>query len=206
MTRCARTGREQPQQNLRLLDHLVSAGKQPRRQLQSERLRGDPVHDEIELGRLFYGSDVAACSRASQYRNSRTKGVRLITMEWGMPVEKIDTLVVGGGQAGIAMSEHLSVNGVPHLLLERNRVAERWRSARNSLFDKCTRPRLPERANCRRSRLDNFPPRATLRDEPRAARPRGCFPRAAVSNVNEPINAKRIKRLKRTRATVGELF
>ena len=47
-----------------------------------------------------------------------------------MPVEKIDTLVVGGGQAGIAMSEHLSVNGVPHLVLERNRVAERWRSAR----------------------------------------------------------------------------
>ena len=47
-----------------------------------------------------------------------------------MPVEKIDTLVVGGGQAGIAMSEHLSVNGVPHLVLERNRVAERWRTAR----------------------------------------------------------------------------
>ena len=33
-----------------------------------------------------------------------------------MPVEKIDTLVVGGGQAGIAMSEHLSVNGVPHFV------------------------------------------------------------------------------------------
>ena len=47
-----------------------------------------------------------------------------------MPVEKIDTLVVGGGQAGIAMSEHLSVNGVPHLVLERNRVAERWRTER----------------------------------------------------------------------------
>ena len=47
-----------------------------------------------------------------------------------MPVEKIDTLVVGGGQAGIAMSEHLSVNGVPHLILERNRVAERWRTER----------------------------------------------------------------------------
>ena len=51
-----------------------------------------------------------------------------------MPVEKIDTLVVGGGQAGIAMSEHLSVNGVPHLVLERNRVAERWRSARWDLL------------------------------------------------------------------------
>ena len=47
-----------------------------------------------------------------------------------MPVEKIDTLVVGGGQAGIAMSEHLSANGVPHLVLERNRIAERWRTER----------------------------------------------------------------------------
>ena len=46
-----------------------------------------------------------------------------------MPVEKIDTLVVGGGQAGIAMSEHLGGNGVPHLVLERDRIAERWRSA-----------------------------------------------------------------------------
>jgi putative flavoprotein involved in K+ transport len=47
-----------------------------------------------------------------------------------MAVEKIDTLVVGGGQAGIAMSEHLSHIGVPHVVLERGRIAERWRSAR----------------------------------------------------------------------------
>ncbi len=47
-----------------------------------------------------------------------------------MPVEKTDTLVVGGGQAGIAMSEHLTANGVPHLVLERNRIAERWRTER----------------------------------------------------------------------------
>ena len=47
-----------------------------------------------------------------------------------MSVEKIDTLVVGGGQAGIAMSEHLSNCGVPHLVLERHRIAERWRSER----------------------------------------------------------------------------
>lgn len=47
-----------------------------------------------------------------------------------MPVEKIDTLVVGGGQAGIAMSEHLSQCGIPHLVLERHRIAERWRSER----------------------------------------------------------------------------
>ncbi|WAJ28354.1 flavin-containing monooxygenase [Antarcticirhabdus aurantiaca] len=47
-----------------------------------------------------------------------------------MSVEQIDTLVVGAGQAGVAMSEHLGRNGVPHLVLERGRIAERWRSGR----------------------------------------------------------------------------
>jgi len=47
-----------------------------------------------------------------------------------MSVEKVDTLVVGAGQAGVAMSEHLSKCGVPHLVLERGRIAERWRSER----------------------------------------------------------------------------
>jgi putative flavoprotein involved in K+ transport len=44
--------------------------------------------------------------------------------------EKTNTLVVGGGQAGLAMSEHLSKCDVPHLVLERGRIAERWRSGR----------------------------------------------------------------------------
>ncbi|MFS2069082.1 flavin-containing monooxygenase [Pseudomonas sp. CT11-2] len=43
---------------------------------------------------------------------------------------KIDTLIVGAGQAGVAMSEHLSKLGVPHLVLERSRIAERWRTGR----------------------------------------------------------------------------
>jgi putative flavoprotein involved in K+ transport len=47
-----------------------------------------------------------------------------------MSVEKIDTLVVGGGQAGLAMSEHLSQAGMPHVVVERHRIAERWRSER----------------------------------------------------------------------------
>lgn len=47
-----------------------------------------------------------------------------------MSVEEVDTLVVGAGQAGVAMSEHLSKCGVPHLVLERARIAERWRSER----------------------------------------------------------------------------
>ena len=47
-----------------------------------------------------------------------------------MSIEKVDTLVVGGGQAGLAMSEHLSNCDIPHLVLERQRIAERWRSER----------------------------------------------------------------------------
>lgn len=47
-----------------------------------------------------------------------------------MRIEKVDTLVVGGGQAGLAASEHLRNNGIDHLILERHRIAERWRTAR----------------------------------------------------------------------------
>ena len=47
-----------------------------------------------------------------------------------MPSETIDTLIIGGGQAGLAMSAQLRERGVPHLVLERHRIAERWRSER----------------------------------------------------------------------------
>ncbi|NTH81306.1 NAD(P)-binding domain-containing protein [Agrobacterium rhizogenes] len=47
-----------------------------------------------------------------------------------MSFETVDTLVVGAGQAGIAMSEHLGKAGVSHLVVERSRIAERWRSER----------------------------------------------------------------------------
>ncbi len=45
-------------------------------------------------------------------------------------VEQTDTVVVGGGQSGIAMSEHLTNCGIPHIVLERDRIAERWRTGR----------------------------------------------------------------------------
>lgn len=47
-----------------------------------------------------------------------------------MTDQETEVLIVGAGQAGIAMSEHLSSSGVPHLVVERDRVAERWRSGR----------------------------------------------------------------------------
>ncbi|MBR0758376.1 NAD(P)-binding domain-containing protein [Bradyrhizobium jicamae] len=47
-----------------------------------------------------------------------------------MPVERIHTLVIGGGQAGLTMSHRLKQRGIDHLVLERHRIAERWRSER----------------------------------------------------------------------------
>ncbi len=47
-----------------------------------------------------------------------------------MNIENTDTLVVGAGQAGVAMSEHLTKLDIPHIVLERDRIAEKWHTAR----------------------------------------------------------------------------
>jgi putative flavoprotein involved in K+ transport len=47
-----------------------------------------------------------------------------------MAIEQIQTLIVGGGQAGLVMSHRLKQRGLSHLVLERHRIAERWRSER----------------------------------------------------------------------------
>jgi putative flavoprotein involved in K+ transport len=47
-----------------------------------------------------------------------------------MIVEQIETVVIGGGQAGLAISYYLGQLGREHVILERARVAERWRSER----------------------------------------------------------------------------
>jgi putative flavoprotein involved in K+ transport len=45
-------------------------------------------------------------------------------------MNRIDTVIIGGGQAGLALSRSLTVRGVEHVVLERGRVGERWRSER----------------------------------------------------------------------------
>ncbi len=47
-----------------------------------------------------------------------------------MAIETVETLIIGGGQAGLAMSAHLTNLGRPHLIVERDRIAERWRTQR----------------------------------------------------------------------------
>src|SRR5438105_4826152 len=47
-----------------------------------------------------------------------------------LTVERIETVVIGGGQAGLAMSRHLAELRRDHVILERARVAESWRTQR----------------------------------------------------------------------------
>ena len=45
-------------------------------------------------------------------------------------MHRVQTLVVGAGQAGLAVSRCLTELGADHLVVERGRVAERWRTSR----------------------------------------------------------------------------
>lgn len=45
-------------------------------------------------------------------------------------MHRTDAVIIGAGQAGLAMSRCLGALGVEHVVLERGRIAERWRSAR----------------------------------------------------------------------------
>lgn len=56
----------------------------------------------------------------------------IVRLGHDLPVleQRIDTLVIGGGQAGLTMSHRLKQRGIGHLVLERGRIAERWRSER----------------------------------------------------------------------------
>ena len=45
-------------------------------------------------------------------------------------MRQVECVVIGAGQAGLAMSRCLADHGVDHVILERGRVAERWRSER----------------------------------------------------------------------------
>ena len=48
--------------------------------------------------------------------------------------EKIDTVIIGGGHAGLTMSYFLSERGLEHVIVERGRVGERWISERWDSF------------------------------------------------------------------------
>ena len=58
-----------------------------------------------------------------------------MNLRYGRPgTESVDVVVVGAGQAGLAVSYYLWSSGVEHLVLDRGRVGESWRSQRWDTF------------------------------------------------------------------------
>jgi putative flavoprotein involved in K+ transport len=51
-------------------------------------------------------------------------------MSEGSRRERIETVVIGAGQAGLSVSSRLARRGLEHVVLERGRVGETWRSQR----------------------------------------------------------------------------
>jgi putative flavoprotein involved in K+ transport len=49
-------------------------------------------------------------------------------------MESVNTIVIGAGQAGLSISYHLTQQNHPHLLLEKDRIGEVWRSQRWDSF------------------------------------------------------------------------
>lgn len=45
-------------------------------------------------------------------------------------MQRLEAVVIGAGQAGLVMSHLLAQRGIEHVVLERGRIAERWRSER----------------------------------------------------------------------------
>src|SRR5215467_3068413 len=71
-----------------------------------------------------FASGCGSCAKAR-----RSLGIRKGETQM-RKIEQIETLIIGGGQAGLAMSDMLSRRGLRHCILERNRIAQRWRSER----------------------------------------------------------------------------
>ena len=47
-----------------------------------------------------------------------------------MGTQQVEVVIIGGGQAGLALSYYLTEQGRAHLVLEQDRIAESWRSKR----------------------------------------------------------------------------
>jgi putative flavoprotein involved in K+ transport len=100
-------------------------------------------------------------------------------------------VVVGAGQAGLAVSYYLQAFGVEHVVLERNRIAESWRSARWDSFTLVTpnwMTRLPSCALAPGSGRDFLPRSAVVAMLERLGR--GLPVRAGV----EVVSAKAVGR------------
>ncbi len=93
--------------------------------------------------------------------------------------ERIETVIIGAGQAGLSASYYLTQQGREHVLLERRRVGEAWRSGRWDSFTLVT-------PNC----MTNLPGFAYKGDDPDGFMPRQGvvdYLEAYAASFNAPV-------------------
>jgi putative flavoprotein involved in K+ transport len=101
------------------------------------------LSDELLAGAAEHGGDADAPATVQRLRQVPPP----MTYPPARPPGEIDVVVVGGGQAGLAVSWHLRHRGVEHVVLERDRIAGTWRKHRWDTFCLVTpnwQCRLPE--------------------------------------------------------------
>src|SRR5205814_252985 len=86
---------------------------------------------EGALGRLRHGHERRGRPRGGSVTARR--GARLVRAPQLRSPRRIDTVVVGAGQAGLALSYYLTRAGHEHVLLERGVVGQRWHERWDSL-------------------------------------------------------------------------
>src|SRR5215469_9145483 len=91
------------------------------------RLRNSPAPETRHLAGVCRGG-------AAQHRPGRRNRRREQVMGVNGTASRVEVAIVGAGQAGLAVSYYLRAFGVEHVVLERGRVGESWRSARWDSF------------------------------------------------------------------------
>src|SRR5262249_44642537 len=91
---------------------------------------GDSFGDFLDLHETQYSTCLSCGKALAAHGFCQSRVVAKLKRGSVVSVENVETLVIGGGQAGLSMSEQLSKRGLPHLIVERHRIAERWRSER----------------------------------------------------------------------------
>ena len=103
-------------------------------------------------------------------------------------MRSVDTVIIGAGQAGLAMSHWLSERGRDHVVLERGRLAERWRSERWDSM-RLLSPNWMTTIGARSARICSV-----LRSATRSGIYRPAGPRNPANGLNERTSARRRRR------------
>src|SRR3954468_10393886 len=91
----------------------------------TERVVHNPDHVSLPIGtRYEKGLPMAIESASSLSSPTRRRKPGQIRQQ------RVEVIVIGGGQAGLAMSFYLAAQGRSHTVLEQGRIAESWRSRR----------------------------------------------------------------------------